>query len=358
MQKKKQAKRNHSKNQLNREKPAPKALPFIEHLFELRRRLFYVAVSVGVWSGLAYAVQMHIVSVLLRPAHGQSFIYTSPGGGLDFLFRICIYTGLILSTPVIVYNILRYIEPLITRASLRFIAWGSFAATLLAAAGVLFGYYIGLPAALHFLLHQFTTLQIKPLVTIQSYMSFVMVYMLGSALLFQVPLMIIFINRVKPLTPRGLFRYERWVILFAFILAGLMNPTPNLIDQMLLVGPIIFTYQFGILLIYFINRPARSKKVQRLLAEDSAMRAARLERVQSAKALWQAAETIADQPTPLRPTVQRRTQRIAQASITPPKVVTVPAPPQKPQPESVTAIARPGRPQKYLDGFSVPRRSY
>jgi sec-independent protein translocase protein TatC len=246
--------------------------PFIEHAYELRRRLYYIGISVIFWGGAAYAIQEHIVDILLKPARGESFIYTTPGGGIDFLFKICIYSGVIISLPIIVYNALRFIEPLITKASRRFILWGSAISGLLAIAGMFFGYFIGLPAALHFLTHQFTTVQIKPLVTIQSYLQFVIVYMVGSAMLFQLPLMLVFINRIKPLKPRRLLRYERWVILIAFILSGLMNPTPNMISQLLIAGPFILMYQVGILLVAFINK---HYKVYYLHQQDIAVQASR-----------------------------------------------------------------------------------
>jgi sec-independent protein translocase protein TatC len=249
----------HGRTALPKDKVAVKPTqPFIEHLHELRRRIYYIAASVLVWGAATYAIQQHVVNALIRPAHGQHFIYTSVGGGIDFLFRVCIYTGLILSTPIIVYNLLEFVSPLMSRASRRFIIFSSLTCGTLALAGVAFGYFIGLPAALHFLFHQFTTAQIKPLVTIQAYLSFVIAYMLGSALLFQLPILLVSINRIKPLKPSSLLRYERWVILAAFVLAGLMNPTPNLFSQLLVAGPFILMYQVGILLIALINRSRSS----------------------------------------------------------------------------------------------------
>jgi sec-independent protein translocase protein TatC len=271
-------------------------LPFIEHAYELRRRIYYIVASTVIWGSAAYVVQEHIVSVLLKPSRGEKFIYTTPGGGIDFLFKICLYTGLIFSLPVIVYNLLRFIEPLIARASKRFIAYGAIASGVLAIAGMVFGYYIGLPSALHFLDHQFTTVQIKPLVTVQSYLQFVIVYMVGSAMLFQLPLILLFINRIKPLSPRRLFHYERWVILIAFVLSGLMNPTPNLISQLFIAGPFIAMYQLGIGLIAFINR---HPNINSLYKQDIAAQASRSAKVAGLKpvpvdAFYQAApiETI------------------------------------------------------------------
>jgi len=273
-------KRRHQKKQTTRETQKlshNQSVPFIEHVRELRRRFFVVALSVLLFGGITYAVEQKVVALLLKPAHGQQFIYTSPGGGINFLFQVCMYAGIALSIPVIVYQVLKYIEPLLKRESARFIAYGSLISGLLALGGMVFGYFIGLPNALHFLLHQFTTQQIRPLVTIQSYMAFVSVYMLGSALLFQTPLILLFINRIKPLRPKGLFKGERWVILASFVGAGLMNPTPNIFAQLLVAGPIILMYQVGVILIWLVNRSGRKDSaVAELLARDIEIQAERL----------------------------------------------------------------------------------
>jgi sec-independent protein translocase protein TatC len=270
---------NHSTRATPRPKAKPSATavqPFIDHAQELRRRVYYIAASIILWGAAIYSVQQQVVNVLLRPAKGQHFIYTTPGGGIDFLFRICVYGGIVLSLPVIIYNSLRFIEPLMNQQSRRFVTMSSLAASALAALGVVFGYYIGLPAALHFLLHQFTTVQIQPLVTIQAYLGFVIVYMFGSALLFQLPLLLIFINRIKPLQPKRLLHYERWVILAAFILAGLMNPSPNIISQLLVAGPFIIAYQVAIVIIAVLNRNRKPAVPQALREQDAAIQAARL----------------------------------------------------------------------------------
>lgn len=244
--------------------------PFIEHVRELRRRLLYVALSVISFSLLAYTVQQSIVGLLIRPSHGQQFIYTSPIGGVDFLFRVCLYLAFIVSIPVIVYQALRYVQPLISVGSRRFIAFGSIASAILAAIGIVFGYCIGLPAALHFLLHQFLSPDIQPMITIQSYLQFVMVYLVGSALLLQLPLIVLLINKIKPLKPSRLFHYERWVILGAFVMSGLMNPTPRIMDQLLVAGPLILMYQVAIGLVAIINRK-HGRAVQRSFEADVAI---------------------------------------------------------------------------------------
>lgn len=256
-----------------------RAQPLIEHVRELKRRFFVVAACVTAGSAIAYAMQQQIVAALLRPSHGQSFIYTSPLGGINFLFGVCLDVGLIVATPIIIYQVLAFLHPLMKDTTHRFLLLSSAAAGIVALGGVLFGYFIGLPSALHFLLHQFTTIQVRPLITIQSYMQFVALYLLGSALMFQLPLILIIINRIKPLKPNGLFKYERHLIAGSFIVAFIMNPTPNILGQLIVVLPIIIMYQFGIVLIWGLNRRARiPPAIQRLLDQDARMKETRASR--------------------------------------------------------------------------------
>jgi len=221
----------------------------------------------------------------LRPAHHQHFIYTSPGGGIGFLFQVCTYVGIIISIPLLIYQVLRFIEPVIGERERHTIIRASWLSGVLALAGLAFGYLVGLPAALHFLSDQFTTTQIKPLLTIQEYMSFVTAYLIGSALIFQLPLVVWFFNRIKPLKPSQLMNSERYVIAFAFIVSMLMAPTVNVIDQLLLAGPIIITYQIGVIAVLIKNRAPLRSQVARMIEQDRAKQTARLEVAQTATEL-------------------------------------------------------------------------
>jgi len=235
-----------------------------------------------------------------------------------------------------VYQVLKYIEPLIKKESSHFIAYGSLVSGILAIGGMVFGYFIGLPNALHFLLHQFTTQQIRPLVTIQSYMAFVSVYMLGSALLFQAPLILLFINRIKPLKPSGLLKGERWVILISFVGAGLMNPTPNVFAQLLVAGPLILMYQVGIVLIWLVNRGNRkSSVVMELLARDAEVQAERLAKFAERRATT---KVVVPASQPLQPHAAQQLKPVVAAPVSP---------------------ARPTRPAQMMDFTRpLPNRSF
>lgn len=259
--------------------------PFLEHVIEIRTRLFYVIATIVVFSTLAYFVQQRIVHFLLRPAHNQQFIYTSPGGGISFLFQICTYVGIIVALPVILYQLMKFLEPVISNKATRLVFKASIVSFFLATCGFIFGYYVGLPTALHFLGDQFNTSQIHALFTIQEYMSFLTIYLGGSALLFQLPLIVWFIDRIKPRGPRIFLKYERHIIAGSFIIAMLMAPVPNLIYQALIAVPIIAMYQIAIIIVWFEHRSGSKASIAALRVRDEAIRKERLMMSKNAKYL-------------------------------------------------------------------------
>lgn len=301
----------HSQNQLRKQAEAPQKIPFIAHIHELRRRLFYTAAAIGVGAGIAAVFQQTLTRWLLEPAGKQQFIYTTPGGGFDFQFKLCLYAGIALAIPVLVYHVFRYLHPILRHESRRFMGWMMVSSSILALIGIGFGYFIGLPAAMHFLLQSFSSSQIQALITIQSYINFVLVYLLGAALLFQIPLILLLINRIKPLQPKKLMQYQRWFIIAAFVLGAIISPTPDIRNQLVLTGPIIFMYEFSIVMIWLINRKhRRPKKVQALIHRDLELRSERQASFEKARSEWRKTIKAAHAPIkPLRPEIAMPAQR-------------------------------------------------
>lgn len=230
-------------------------LTFIEHLHELRWRLSIVAASVVGFGLVGYFIQKQLTHVLLLPAGDQQFIYTTPGGGINFLLKVCIYFGVAVSIPVMTYNLFQFVSPVIRERSRKFIFKLSLCSAILALLGIAFGYFIGLPGAIHFLSRQFTDGEnIAALFTLESYLSFVTIYLVGSALLFQIPLIMQIINRIKPLKPSKMMKIQRIVIVLAFIMAAIITPTPDIFNQLMIAGPIILMYQLGVFGIWIANR--------------------------------------------------------------------------------------------------------
>lgn len=244
-----------------RQKPTPKLtvkgdsqLPtFLEHIQELRRRLFWVVAVVFLASGAAYPFLDVILNLLTAPLGGQQLYYLTPIGGLSFSIKICLYVGILVAVPCFMYHLYRYLEPIIgskmRHSTLLYLG----AATLLAVIGILFAYFISLPGALHFL----TGMELKniqAMLTADAYLGFVMTYLIGAALLFQIPLLLLIINRFTPLKPGKLMKIQRYVIVAAFIIAAIISPTPDIMNQLLFALPIILMYEVGVILVWLQNR--------------------------------------------------------------------------------------------------------
>ncbi len=228
------------------------------HINELRQRLLWCVLALMIGAGIGYKYNQEIIQFLVRPL-GQQLFYTSPTGGFDFLIKICVFFGFLLAIPVVIYNILRFIEPSVP-ARVPFKVYRLVVVSiLLALAGASFAYFVSLPAALYFL-DNFNNEQISSLISAQEYFNFVLLYIGGFAVLFQMPLVFLFINKVTPLKPLSLFKKQRIVILGSFIIAAILTPTPDPINQTIMAVPIIGLYQASVVVVWRDGRKGHRPK--------------------------------------------------------------------------------------------------
>jgi len=232
---------------------------FLDHACELRNRLFWIVGFAICTAAIAFLFKESIMNALTAPLGNQALYYLTPAGGFNFIIKICTYAGGIIAIPVLLYHIYRYLEPLMGGRKKSVWLFTCLSAVL-AATGVCFAYFICLPAALHFLTN-LDIEQIQAMLTADAYLSFVITYLLGAAILFQIPLLLIIINTIWPLPPKRLMRAQRYIIVGAFIVAAIVSPTPDIINQSILAMPIIGMYQLGIICVWLQNK-AKSKQPQ------------------------------------------------------------------------------------------------
>ena len=233
---------------------------FMDHIRELQWRLAIVALAFLATGAAVYPFFDKIVALLLKPlGNNLSLVYLTPGGAFNFAVQVCIYAAMIGALPVALYHIYRFVMPAVEKTTLRGVLGYSLSSLFLAAVGVAFSYFLALPAAIQFLT-SFDLKNISPMLTVESYLSFVMTYLLAGALLFQLPLFMTIINRIKPMTPRMLMSGQRHVILWSVVFAAVISPSPDAVNQLLLAAPMIVMYQVGIVIILLKNRKRADKK--------------------------------------------------------------------------------------------------
>ncbi len=225
-----------------------------EHFSELRYRLLCCTLSIFIGGIAGYFYNKQILAFLTLPL-GKTLYYTSPTGGFDLVLKISILFGVLVSFPIVAYQLLRFIQPAIPQNYKISIEKFLFASWSLLMIGVALAYYLSLPAALRFL-SEFGSDQVQALITAQDYFSFALSYLGGFGLMFQLPIVMVLIHKINPLNPKKLLGYWRYVALLSFLIAAILTPTADPINQTIMALPIILLYTLSIGVIALSPRPA------------------------------------------------------------------------------------------------------
>ncbi len=235
------------------EVPDDTEMSLLDHLDELRTRIFYglIAVVVAI-VGCFFAVKP-IVRFLEGPANGATFIQLSPGEFFFVSLKVAGYSGLVLASPFVLYQIIQFVLPGLTRRERRFIAPVMVGSTVLFAAGLAFAYYALIPAALNF----FTTYGgdvVEQSWSIERYFEFVLLLMFSTGLAFQIPIIQMGLGVLRIVTAKQMLAGWRFVILGAAILGAVLTPSTDPLTQCLLAGAVTGLYLGGAGMVALITR--------------------------------------------------------------------------------------------------------
>ncbi len=240
----KQKKQNQTPPKNLSSRPRSEQQTFLEHIYEVRKRLFWIAVVLVVTSAIGFQIKDQLVAAVMLPLDGQKLIYLTPGGGFSFIFTLSLYFGILFTIPTMVYQLFRFLQPMMGKTSKKFITAFLITSTVLAAGGALFGYFVTIPAALHFL-SAFAGESVVASLTSESYLNFVVTYVLGLALIFQLPLLLFIADHIRPFPPGTLMAAQRYVIIGATVLAAVITPTPDAFNMAVVGIPVVFVYEIG-----------------------------------------------------------------------------------------------------------------
>ena len=228
-----------------------KVLTILEHLQELRRRLIIAAAALLLGTVASAIVTQPLLQWLTEPAKDHvenlQIIFTEPLEYWGTYFRVALLGGVALAMPVIVYEVLAFVGPGLTRGERRWVYPIVVAASVAFLGGAAFAYYVMLPPALSFLLG-FGSDVANPFIRVGSYVNFVTRLMLVSGLVFELPLFVMGLAKVGVVNSRRLLGWWRYALILAFVVAAIVTPSIDPITQSLVAGPIIVLYFLGIVL--------------------------------------------------------------------------------------------------------------
>ncbi len=226
-----------------------KQLTIIEHLDELRQRLVWSVLAIGVGTAISFVFARPLFEILMRPARilGLDFkpIFVEMTEMLGTYFKVALFGGLILAMPVLVYQLIAYIAPALTRKEKRYLYYTLPPIFVCFLAGVIFGYFVLLPPAVTFLL-TFGGDIAQAQIRISDYVGTVTKLLFWIGVSFETPLVIFVLAKLHLVTPKRLASYRRYAFVIAFVLGAFITPTFDPINQTLVAMPLIVLYEIGI----------------------------------------------------------------------------------------------------------------
>lgn len=223
-----------------------KAMPFLGHLEELRKRIIWSLVAIGVGFILAFNFSEKIINFLAQPIAPIKLAFLTPTEAFWVNMKVGFFLGLGLAMPVVLYQIWAFISPGLLPHERKYALPFVLFSTLFFAIGVLFCHAVVLPFALKFLL-TYKTENLQAVISLNSYMDFVLKFMLGFGLVFELPLVITLLAKLGIVTPQFLSKNRKYAVLINFVLAAVLTPTPDIFNQLLMALPLCLLYELGII---------------------------------------------------------------------------------------------------------------
>ncbi len=239
-------------------------MPFLDHLEELRWRLIKTVVSVVVASVGVYFFSEYILGLLIQPyndalAHlnrpgSQRLIFLTPTGGFMIRIKLSVFAGVLLTLPVIFYQIWQFVVPGLIDSERKYLPLVVFSSTFCFLSGAFFCYEIVLRYGLRFLL-SFETADLAATISVNEYLQFITMLIFVFGLVFEMPVVSFFLTKIGLVTPPFLRHYRRHGIVVMVILSAVITP-PDIFTQLLLAAPLVLLYELSIVVSHLALRKA------------------------------------------------------------------------------------------------------
>lgn len=229
---------------------------FIEHLEDLRGCVLKSLIGVAGGVVVAFISVSYIFRFISEPYRACliklglpvdiALRSLGPADTLHITLKAALVFGLGLSSPWIVYQIWGFISPALHKNEKKYTAIFCLLSTVFFLSGVLFAYFLVLPTALSFFYTYTRGLGIVPDWAIANYYNFVISFLVGFGLVFELPMAITILTIFGITTPKGLVMYRKHAIVGIFIVAGIFTPGPDVVSQMMMALPMFLLYELSI----------------------------------------------------------------------------------------------------------------
>lgn len=218
-------------------------MTFLDHLEELRKRIIYSLVALGVAAIVGFFFSQRVLDLLTKPV--PNLVFVAPSEAFVVQLKVALVTGLFLAAPVIFYQFWRFVRPALQKHEVKYIASAVVVCSVLFVAGVAFAYLVVVPIAMKFLL-SFETPRLHAMISINEFVGTVGAFLLACGIIFQIPVIMFFLTKLGVVTPRLLMKSQRIAIVLIFIVAAILSP-PDVFSQILMAIPLFVLFELGVL---------------------------------------------------------------------------------------------------------------
>lgn len=245
-------------------------MPFLDHLEELRMRLFWSLGALVLCMLVAFAIvwRFDVIGVLAKPIlpflPSGKLVYTHPMDPMAIVLKVSFGLGLVAASPIIVYHVWAFLSPALHQHEKRVAVPVLLGATLLFASGVALCVRFVLPAMFGVLL-SFQSATLEQMISAADYFGFAVTLCLAFGGSFQLPIVILALTALGLVTPATLGKYRRHAVVASFLAGAIITPGDLLIVTLMLGVPLYALYEASIVLSWFVFR----QRAKRLAAEQS-----------------------------------------------------------------------------------------
>ena len=230
-----------------------KKLTVLGHISELRRRLIRSVIAVSITTVISFMFASQIFEILKSPAGEINLIYIEMTEMIGTYMKVSFASGIMLAMPYLVYQFIMFVSPALTDREKKRVYLVLPWIALMFIGGVVFAYFILVPPAMKFLI-TFGSDIADPQIKIGNYVSIVTRLLLAIGLVFEMPVITTFLARLGIITPKWLSNKRKPAIILAFILAAIITPTFDPVNQILVAAPLIILYEISIWLAKLVQR--------------------------------------------------------------------------------------------------------
>lgn len=222
----------------------PKEYTFFEHLDEFKDCLTKSVLAVILSSCLIYSFIDHIMAFLIRPV--GRLVFTAPAEAFVAQMYLTFFCGFLVSLPYVLYQVWQFVSSGLRPHERKYISLYGPLSLMCFLLGSIFAYFVMIPISLQFLL-SFSSDHIVPMITVQKYISFLGSMVLSFGVVFELPLILMFLTRIGIATPAFLIQKRRHAVVLIMIVSAILTP-PDVVTLLLMSIPLIVLYEIGILI--------------------------------------------------------------------------------------------------------------